>query len=423
MTLRVLHVLDHSWPVLDGYSQRSRSLVLAQSQLGFCPSVVTSPLHQSDDPSASEISLDGIRYFRTYVPLGIAGGAIRASLPVLREISVVNLLRGRIQALLDSESFDIVHAHSPALCGLAAQQAACSRKVPFVYELRSFWEDATVDQLKARRTTLRYLLARQLETRVVRRADAVVGISRLILQDLEARGIIPEKLFYVSNGVDTSRFVPCDKDLGLSERLGLDGTPTLGFIGTLFPWEGIAWLVRTAVALRKKGVVFKMLLVGDGNDADEVRNAIRENDAGSYIFFVGRVPHDQIEKYYSVIDVLVYPRLRMRLTELVTPLKPLEAMALGKAVLGSDVGGIRELIDPEVTGVLFKAGDIGDFEEQAVRLLRDPEFRYLLGDKARQKIIREKDWKTVARTYESVYAMAIRSASVRYGTGSGFVRA
>jgi PEP-CTERM/exosortase A-associated glycosyltransferase len=413
LTFRVLHVLDHSWPVLDGYSQRSRSVLSAQAHLGFRPSVLTSPLHQSDDPSASDTSVDGIRYFRTYVPRGLGGSAIRAGWPILREMNVVRLLRRRIQMLLDTESFDIVHAHSPALCGLAAQQAAHSRKVPFVYELRSFWEDATVDQQRKRRITLRYLLARQLETFVVRRADAVVGISRSILLDLEARGIAPDKFFYVSNGVDTSRFVPRPKDMSLAEKLGLDGVPTLGFIGTLFPWEGIAWLVRAAVSLRAKGFIFKMLLVGDGNDAGEVRKAIQENDAESYILFVGRVPHDQIEQYYSVIDVLVYPRHSMRLTELVTPLKPLEAMALGKAVLGSDVGGIRELIDPEVTGVLFKAGDINDFEKQAIRLLGDAKFRSLLGASARQKIATEKDWKTLAHTYESVYATATRSASAR----------
>jgi len=411
--MRVLHVLDHSWPVLDGYSQRSRSLLVAQSQLGFRPAVLTSPLHQSDDPSASDISVDGIPYFRTVVPQRLSGSAIRNGWPVLRESGVVNLLRRRIQELLDTGAYDIVHAHSPALCGLAAQQAARSRRVPFVYEVRSFWEDATADQQKERRITLRYLLARRLETHVVRHADAVVGISQSILRDLEARGIEPNKFFCVPNGVDTARFIPRAKDLALAESLRLNGTPTLGFIGTLFPWEGIAWLVQAAAALRRSGVVFKLLLVGDGKDGEQVRKAIQENDAASYISFVGRVLHDQIEQYYSVIDVLVYPRLSMRLTELVTPLKPLEAMALGKAVLGSDVGGIRELVDPEVTGVLFKSGDMRDFASQATRLLGDPGFRQALGTQARQRIAAEKDWKTLARTYESVYTAATRVVAAR----------
>ena len=377
------------------------------------PSAITSPLHQLDDPSASDVNFEDVHYSRTPHNVGLAGLAMQSRWPVLRELAVIRILRSGIQSLLKSKTFDIVHAHSPALCGLAAAQAANSCRVPFVYELRSFWEDATADQQEKSRTTLRYLLARQLETHVVQRADAVVGIARSILRDLEARGIDPGKFFYVSNGVDTCRFVPRIKDSDLAATLGLGNCPTLGFIGTLFPWEGIAWLVRAAVSLRKTGFNFKLLIVGDGNDAEEVRKAIQQNDAGGYILFVGRVPHDKIQLYYSVIDVLVYPRLSMRLTELVTPLKPLEAMALGKAVLGSDVGGIRELIEPEVTGVLFMAGDTGDFQRQATRLLQDHEFRALLGDRARQKVTDEKDWKAIACNYESVYAMASRSGSAR----------
>jgi PEP-CTERM/exosortase A-associated glycosyltransferase len=412
--LRVLHVLDHSWPVLAGYAQRSRSIVTAQLQHGMEPSVITSPLHQIDDPSASDATFDGVRYFRTPHKLGLAGRAIQAKWPILRELAVVHLLRSRIKSLLKSESFDIVHAHSPALCGLAAAQAARSFRIPFVYEIRAFWEDAAVDQQKKKRTSLHYILARRLETYVVRRADAVVGIARSILQDLEARGIASEKLFHVSNGVDTLRFVPRVRNSGLAAALGLNGAPTLGFIGTLFPWEGIPWLVRAAVALRKRGTVFNMLIVGDGPEAGEVRKAIQESDAERYIFYPGRVPYDQIERYYSVMDVLVYPRPRTRLTDLVTPLKPLEAMALGKAILGSDVGGVRELVESEVTGVLFKPGDVQDFERQAMRLLQDPEFRRLLGDRARQRVAKDKDWKVLTRTYESVYATACRSASTRH---------
>jgi len=371
-------------------------------------------LHQLDDPLASDTILDDVRYFRTPHKLGLAGRAIQARWPLFRQLAVVQLLRNRIKALLENESFDIIHAHSPALCGLAAAQAARPCRVPFVYELRSFWEDAAMDQEMTNRKSLRYVLARNLETHVVRRADAVVGIARSILQDLEARGIAPEKLFHIPNGVDTLRFIPRVRDSGLAADLGLNGAPTLGFIGTLFPWEGIAWLVRAGVALRKRGFVFNMLIVGDGTEAGEVRKAIHENGAASYVFFIGSVPHDQVERYYSVMDVMVYPRRSMRLTELVTPLKPLEAMALGKAVLGSDVGGVRELIEPEVTGVLFKPGHVHDFERQATRLLQDPELRRSLGDRARQRVAADKDWKVLARTYESVYAMANRSASARH---------
>jgi PEP-CTERM/exosortase A-associated glycosyltransferase len=415
MSLHVLHVLDHSWPVLDGYAQRSRSIISAQVHLGMQPTVVTGPLHQIDDPAAVETTDGGVRYFRTFCPKGLAGHTIEANWPVLRELSVVKLFRKRIEVLLKNEPFDIVHAHSPALCGLAASLAANACNVPFVYELRAFWEDAAVEQGKTRQNSLRYRFAKNLETYVVRKADAVVGIARAILTDLENRGVSRDKLFYVSNGVDTSRFCPRDRDSELTTTLGLDGTVVLGFIGTMFWWENLAWLVRAAIALRRKGAAFKMVIVGDGSEAAEVRKVIQENDAASHIHFIGRVPHDQIARYYSVIDVMVYPRRSIRLTELVTPLKPLEAMALGKAVLGSDVGGIRELIEPEVTGILFKAGDAGDFESQAVRLLGSPELRQELGARARQKVAADKDWNTLARTYESVYAMATRESKIADG--------
>jgi glycosyltransferase involved in cell wall biosynthesis len=241
----------------------------------------------------------------------------------------------------------------------------------------------------------------------------VVGIARSILEDLETRGILPEKLFHVPNGVDVSRFAPRPRDEILARELGVDQTPALGFLGTLFPWEGVSWLVRAAAELKRKGQHFKLLIVGDGADAPAVKRVIEELHAADYINYLGRVPHDQVERYYSVMDVLVYPRRSVRLTELVTPLKPLEAMALGKAVLGSSVGGIRELIEPEVTGELFAPGDIGDFCRQASRLLKHETLRRSLGEQARLRVSAEKDWQLLAKRYEVVYDAAIRNARSR----------
>jgi glycogen(starch) synthase len=403
LPLRVLHVLDHSVPVLDGYSHRSRSLIAAQKALGFQPTVLTGPLHNMDDPSASELDMDSVHYYRTPHDGGLWGNAIRRRRPVLREWSVVRLLRRRIASLLETQPFDLVHAHSPALCGLAAAQAAHSRRLPFVYEIRSFWEDG-VDQSPA---SLRYRLARALETRVVRRADAVVGIAKPILQDIVSRGVPESRLFHVPNGVNSSRFVPRARDQALAEQLGVAGLPTLGFIGTFFPWEGVAWLVNAASTLHAKGVRFKLLVVGDGAEAEAVRAAIKEKDACSYVNYIGRVPHEEVERYYSVMDVLVYPRHRLRITEKVTPLKPLEAMALGKAILGSNVGGIRELVDPGKTAVLFDADDVADFCAKATSLLNDSSLRDQLGRQAREKACKEKDWKTLAALYEPAYATAL----------------
>lgn len=413
MALRVLHVLDHSWPVLDGYSQRSRSIVTAQSQIGLLPRVLTGPSQESDDPGATDLSLDGIRYFRTSRGQGISGRAIRNRWPILRELMMVRTMRLRIEQLFDADHLDLIHAHSPALCGLAASQAARSRRIPFVYEIRSFWEDSAVAQEKARHSSLRYRLGRGLETHVVRRADAVVGISEAILSDLAERNVPSAKLFHVPNGVDAARFIPRQRDSSLAAELGLDDVPTLGYLGTLFPWEGIPWLVRAAAELRRGGIVFKLLIVGDGAVFAEVQSAIQEAGAQEYVLLLGRVPHDQVERYYSLMDVLVYPRRNLRVAKMVTPLKPLEAMALGKAVLGSAVGGIRELVEPEVAGLLFEAEDVNDFCRQAMRLLQDAELRRRLGDQARRIVAQEKDWKVLAGRYANIYDFAVQSAHSR----------
>jgi glycosyltransferase involved in cell wall biosynthesis len=150
------------------------------------------------------------------------------------------------------------------------------------------------------------------------------------------------------------------------------------------------------------------LIVGDGAQAETVRAAITQQNANDFVSFLGRVPHHDVERYYSVMDVLVYPRPSMRITEFVTPLKPLEAMALGKAILGSGVGGIRQLIDPEVTGLTFEAGSIEDFCLQAGRLLRDEGLRRTLGEHARAKACEESDWRIVTARYAAVYEAAVR---------------
>lgn len=411
---RVLHVLDHSRPLLSGYSVRSHSLISAQKKIGFAPEVLTGPLHQLEDPNGTDSAIDGVSYRRTPLKAGFAQRLLQWRVPVLRERAVVQLLREQILTILDEHTFDIVHAHSPALCGLAAAQATNACKIPFVYEIRAFWEDAAVDQKKTRPSSPRYIISRGLEGHVARRADAVVGIAKHILDDLRGRGLPTEKLFHVPNGVDAERFVATPRDALLASELGLNRDPVIGFIGSLYRYEGIAWMVHAASELRRRGVPFQILIVGHGEELPEIKDAIRETGAQEYIRAVGAVPHDQVERYYSLMDVMVYPRRRTRLTELTTPLKPLEAMAQGKPVLASDVGGIRELVEPEIPCLLFQPDDVEDFCTKAAQLLIDNRLRRDLGERGRQMVLREKDWKILAQKYRAVYdfATACRKAAV-----------
>lgn len=391
-----------------GYSIRSLHLIAAQYRLGLRPQALTGPLQFADDPNAVETVVENVTYRRTPFGGKFSEWAISRRWPGFREASVVRLIRNRILEVVEKEPIDLIHAHSPALCGLGALQAARSKGLRFVYELRAFWEDAAVDQNKTSARSVRYRVSQKLENYVVHRADAVVGISQSILDELKKRKVDPAKLFHVPNGVDTEKFSPVSRDASLATRLGLGNEPVLGFIGSLYRWEGVAWLVRAVAELRRRGTACKLLIVGDGEEMPAVREAVSELNAGDFIQVLGRVPHDEIEHYYSVVDVLVYPRHRIRLTELVTPLKPLEAMALGKAILGSDVGGIRELVQPEETGVLYRADNVEDFCAQAKRLLSETSLQRRLGEQAREFILREKDWDVLAQRYTNIYDFAMR---------------
>lgn len=405
----VLHVLDHSWPILSGYSVRSRDLVAAQRRLGEQVMVVTSPLQQLDDPTAADLTLDDVPYYRTPISGLLANAALHGRRPLLREWEIVRLLRNRVLQLIDAHDVGIVYAHSPALCGLAALQAARRRSLPFAYEIRAFWEDAAVDQNRTQTTSLRYRLTRGLETYVARNANAVSGIAQHILEDLRSRGISSEKLFHIPNGVSADRFAPVPRDAELAADLELPDAPVFGFFGSLYRYEGISWLIRAAAHLRSRGNRFTLLIIGRGEEAEAIRSAIRDHNLVDAVKFIDHVPHEQIRRYYSVVDILVFPRLSVRLTELVTPLKPLEAMSLSKAVLASGVGGHRELVQHEVTGLLFRPEDVEDFCVQAERLIANPPLRQQLGEQGRELILRTKDWNVVAKEYQRVYDFVSRN--------------
>jgi PEP-CTERM/exosortase A-associated glycosyltransferase len=368
-----------------------------------------------DDATAAETSMDGVTYFRTPLQSPISHLALQGRWPLVREWEVVRLLRKRILQLIDRHKITVVYAHSPALCGLAGLQAARKRGLPFVYEIRAFWEDAAVDQQRSQTTSWRYRLTRHLETYIARNADAVSGIANHILEDLQERGIAKEKLFHVPNGVDADMFRPIERDHALASQLKLPDAPVIGFFGSFYRFEGITWLIRAAAELRARGNRFTLLLIGRGEEYDRVRAAIQEHGMQDNVLLLDHVPHDQIKRYYSLVDVMVFPRLSARITELVTPLKPLEAMSLTKPVLASKVGGICELVRHEATGLLFCPEDIADFCFQAERLLRSSELRNELGRNGRAVILQEKDWNVLARKYQTIYEYVLKNRAFMQG--------
>ena len=331
---RILHVLDHSLPMHSGYTFRTRAILKAQQALGYDVRGITGLRHTAPGPATEEA--DGLRFHRTS---GQASGPAG-----LREWKEIRLFARAIDQAVREWQPDILHAHSPALCGEAALQAARRHGLPLVYEIRAFWEDAAVGNGTGSEGSLKYRLTRKLESRVAARADAVVTICEGLRGDLIARGTPQDKITVVPNGVDLSLFgEPLDRDPALARELGFETggrpCPVIGFIGSFYDYEGIDVLIDAMPALIARQPDARLLLAGGGPVEAALRARADASPAARAIRFVGRVPHHEVERYYALCDVMAYPRKRSRLTDLVTPLKPLEAMAQGRLLIASDVGG------------------------------------------------------------------------------------
>ncbi len=393
--MRILHVFDHSLPLHSGYSFRSRALMLGQRRRGWETVHLTTPRHTMAGPDPE--TADGLVFHRTPAP--------PKRPPAWRELAEIAATERRLDALVEETRPDILHAHSPLLTAMAAGRVAKRRGLPLVYEIRAFWEDAAVGNGTGREGSLRYRAIKALETRVCERADAVGAICDGLLADLRGRGIDPAKMFSIPNAVDLEQFgQPGPRDDALAAELGLAGAEVIGFIGSFYDYEGLDDLIAAMPRLVALRPTLHLLLVGGGPMEPMLKTAAAASPAAARIHFIGRVPQAHVERYYGLVDVLVYPRKAMRLTELVTPLKPLEAMAQEKLVAASDVGGHRELIADGETGTLFEP-DSPDALAQAVGdLFADraswPERRA----RARAFVAAERNWDRSVANYAPVYA-------------------
>jgi PEP-CTERM/exosortase A-associated glycosyltransferase len=395
--MKVLHVLDHSLPVHTGYTFRTRNILLQQRALGWETSQVTGSKHPEPGPDPEEA--DGLLFHRT-----AALGSLWSRLPVFDQWAVVQGLSRRLDPLIEQERPDLLHAHSPALNGLAVLSAGRRHGLPVVYECRAFWEDAAVDHGTTHEGSLRYRVTRALETHVFRRADAVTCICEGLRRDIVARGVPEERVTVIPNAVDVKSFgESAGRDGVLAREWGLTDGPVIGFLGSFYAYEGLDLAIDALPAIREQVPGLVLLLVGGGPQARNLEAQARRLGLSDAVRFTGRVPHDQVQRYYDLVDVLVYPRHPMRLTELVTPLKPLEAMAQRRLLVASDVGGHRELIEDGVTGRLFRAGDREAFTRVVVDLLRQPESWETMRAAGRRFVESERNWARSVARYADVY--------------------
>ncbi|MEQ1661836.1 MAG: TIGR04063 family PEP-CTERM/XrtA system glycosyltransferase [Thiobacillus sp.] len=395
--MKILHVFDHTLPLHSGYTFRSAAILREQKKLGWETLHLSGP--KQINCSVAEEDADGLHFYRTPHPAGLL-----AKLPGGDPFAVMAAIEKRLFGLARDMRPDVIHAHSPVLDGVPAIRVGRKLGIPVMYEIRAFWEDAAVDHGSTREGSLRYRLTRALETWVVRRADAVTVICEGLRRDLVARGIAADKITVIPNAVDVDQFEVGGKaDPELKLKLGLGNSRVLGFIGSFYAYEGLDLLIAALPLILKQMPDVKVLLVGGGPQDTALKQQVMTLDLKDRVVFTGRVPHGEVTRYYDLVDVLVYPRHPMRLTELVTPLKPLEAMAQGRLMVASDVGGHKELIDDGKTGVLFRAGNAVDLADKVATLLANPSGWAALKQQGRQFVETERNWTASVARYRGIY--------------------
>ena len=389
--MKILHVLDHSIPLHSGYTFRTLSILREQRKLGWETVHLTTPKQGPSKTEAEEV--DGLIFYRTPSPRGVG------------LLAQMRLTAQRLRQVIQQTQPDIIHAHSPVLNALPSLWVGWQLKLPVVYEMRASWEDAAVDHGTTVEGSLRYKISRALESFALKRADHITTICEGLRGDILSRGIAADRITVIPNAVDANSFLfGVEADPALRQKLGLNGATVIGFAGSFYGYEGLELLLEAARRLLPKHPNLRVLLVGGGPQEAALKAQAELTELKGRVIFTGRVPHADVQRYYELIDVLAYPRLPIRLTELVTPLKPLEAMAQGRMFVASDVGGHRELVRHGETGFLFPAGSAAALETAIDTVLAKRDMWPRIKAQARQFVVQERTWTTSVARYAAVYA-------------------
>lgn len=427
---RILYILNKSMPeAMDGYAMRSQGIARALLQKGVDLVCVTRPGFPYDLDPGSKVSetadlvevVDGVKYHRLAWPR-------RSCLPAkpteYMEDGSLAYLRQSAKRLAEA-----IARHRPA-CVVAASNmstalpaclAAHGSGLPFVYEVRGFWEITRASRDPDYLLTPTGRQERYLEMATARAADAVVTLTSAMREELVSRGVPEQGITLAPNACDPLRFSPIPQDSALMHQLGLrDGMPVIGYVGTFNAYEGLDDLVRACAGLRQEGLEFRLLLVGSGPAKVDgrcvVTGQLRElaNKLGldDWLIMPGRVLHEEAVRWYSLIDIAAFPRKPKPVTELVSPLKPLEALAMEKAVLVSSVGGMREIVEDGITGLVFAKGDPSALGVALRKLLKNEGLRKYMGRKGRVWIEQERSWQDAANEMLSALKPVMQRAAV-----------
>lgn len=303
----------------------------------------------------------------------------------------------------------VICAASNHITALPALIAARRLGIPFMYEVRGLWEITAASGNKKWAESERFELAVKLETLVASEADQVFAITEEVGEELVSRGVARERIELLPNAANIFQYVPLPNERSRAKKQKKQGEYLLGYAGSLVAYEGLDLLIDAIAELPDSLAHVGLLVAGDGPERQALRSRAERLGLADRIRFVGRIPNDRVNDYLSIFDAVICPRKSNQITELVSPLKPIEAMAAGRPVVGSDVAPIETLLGTDsVRGLLFAADDVESLAEKIAYLAENPQIGENMGRQARLWTVRNRTWPLIAQNFTN----AIRKVSV-----------
>ena len=386
--MKVLHILYQSLPNISGSSIRSRDILNNQLKIGIKPIVITSPFQNPKRNVDSVEEIDGIKYYRTFSNNNELVNENKSSffLQIKKFFRIIKFTL-KVFKIAKNEQVDIIHAHAMFFCAIAGKITSITLNKPLIYEVRSLWEERY-----KKNNLFNYLIfscVTFLETFSMFLADHIIAINQTLKIELQKRLLLKnQKITVVENAVDLDRVV--GSGINRNELV-------FGYVGTISPIEGLDLLIK---AFKNLGIKNKLLIFGIGIELENLKNLSIGNNN---IEFKGKISNSEIFKAYNQIDIIINPRISTYLTNSVTPLKTLEAMAYKKIVLASDVGGMKELIKDGENGILFKSGSIDALEKVLCEIIERDDLKEIK-ENAYKYIINDRNWLENAKLYNRIYS-------------------
>lgn len=395
---RILHFLNNSLPYVQaGYTIRSQRIAEAQRDVGLDPHLATRagfPALQGYFRAPNKELIEKIPYYRLE---GRELGGASYDEVVERNATMLCELAEEIRP-------SVLHPTTNYMNAQAALAVRDRVGIPTVYEVRGFLEETWLTMRGEESVESEQIrMVRAVETRCMEEADAVVTLSQSMAAEIAYRGVNKHKITVVPNAVDPEEFQPGHAEPGLRERLGLrEQEIVIGYVSSLVRYEGLQFLLEAIAHLLSIRGEVRGLVVGEGPERRHLENQAAELGVGGSVIFTGRVPYRDILSYYGAIDIFVVPRTGARVCQLVSPLKPLEAMAMECPIVVSDVPPLRELVECGA-GKAFTPEDSGDLARTLLPLIENGALRRELGSNGRKWIMEERTWRKNAVVYSELY--------------------